>query len=324
MRRLLATAATACLLCFQSSAAPSPTTAVAVTAIPIELDTRDPAQNRVGRLRFLGGLQLQSSDSRFGGLSGMRFTAPGELVAVTDAGSWVTLTLDESGDWLQGIAAAAVRPIPGLDAQPMRGKRNTDAEALEVREDGQIWVAFERRHRVLRYPTMTERAREVTLPDAQWVSDLPANSGIEAMARMGSLWLFIAERSRGAGEPNALISRGGDPHLAYNRTIIAVPEGFNATDAHALDDTHVLVLSRHFTPLTGAAATIQLFPVDPEKLQFGPGETIATIAPPLTIDNMEAIAVRREGARTFIYIASDDNFSPLQRTMIMKFELLGA
>ena len=29
-----------------------------------------------------------------------------------------------------------------------------------------------------------------------------------------------------------------------------------------------------------------------------------------------------EGGRTFIYLVSDDNFSPLQRTLLLKFELL--
>jgi hypothetical protein len=38
---------------------------------------------------------------------------------------------------------------------------------------------------------------------------------------------------------------------------------------------------------------------------------------------MEALALRRDGGRTFLYIASDDNLNSLQRTLLMKFELLG-
>ena len=37
---------------------------------------------------------------------------------------------------------------------------------------------------------------------------------------------------------------------------------------------------------------------------------------------MEGVALRREGDRTFVYLVSDDNFNPLQRTLLMKFELL--
>jgi hypothetical protein len=36
---------------------------------------------------------------------------------------------------------------------------------------------------------------------------------------------------------------------------------------------------------------------------------------------MEALAVERDGARTIIWIASDDNFNPMQRTLLMKFAL---
>ena len=67
---------------------------------------------------------------------------------------------------------------------------------------------------------------------------------------------------------------------------------------------------------------MQAVPVDTARLALGVPEEIARLAPPLTVDNMEALAIRREGGRTFIYLASDDNFSPLQRTLLMKFELM--
>jgi hypothetical protein len=40
------------------------------------------------------------------------------------------------------------------------------------------------------------------------------------------------------------------------------------------------------------------------------------------IDNMEGIAVRRgPKGETLLYLISDDNFSPLQRTLLLMFEL---
>jgi hypothetical protein len=36
---------------------------------------------------------------------------------------------------------------------------------------------------------------------------------------------------------------------------------------------------------------------------------------------MEALAVHREGSRTILTIMSDDNFSSLQRTLLLEFEL---
>jgi hypothetical protein len=43
----------------------------------------------------------------------------------------------------------------------------------------------------------------------------------------------------------------------------------------------------------------------------------------LSVDNMEAIdAIRSPDGKTLIYVASDDNYSPLQTTLLMMFELL--
>jgi hypothetical protein len=36
---------------------------------------------------------------------------------------------------------------------------------------------------------------------------------------------------------------------------------------------------------------------------------------------MEALSVTQENKRTIIWLASDDNFIPLQRTLLLKFEL---
>jgi hypothetical protein len=51
------------------------------------------------------------------------------------------------------------------------------------------------------------------------------------------------------------------------------------------------------------------------------GEEIANFAPPVTTDNYEALTVTFEGGRTIVWIASDDNFIDLERTLLMKFAL---
>ena len=51
------------------------------------------------------------------------------------------------------------------------------------------------------------------------------------------------------------------------------------------------------------------------------GEEIAHLRPPTTVDNMEGLSIGREGRRTIVWIASDDNFSALQRTLLLKFAL---
>ena len=53
------------------------------------------------------------------------------------------------------------------------------------------------------------------------------------------------------------------------------------------------------------------------------GQEIAELRPPVSVDNMEALSITQEKGRTILWIASDDNFSPLQRTLLMKFALDG-
>jgi hypothetical protein len=49
---------------------------------------------------------------------------------------------------------------------------------------------------------------------------------------------------------------------------------------------------------------------------------LARLEPPLPTDNFEGLAVRPDaGGGLFVYIVSDDNRSPLQRTYLMMFQL---
>ena len=52
------------------------------------------------------------------------------------------------------------------------------------------------------------------------------------------------------------------------------------------------------------------------------GRELARLHLPLNIDNMEGLALRQGGAgETLVYLISDDNFNPLQRTLLMLFAL---
>jgi len=52
------------------------------------------------------------------------------------------------------------------------------------------------------------------------------------------------------------------------------------------------------------------------------GEVLLEATDRLNIDNMEAIAVHRSRAgETILTLMSDDNYSPLQRSLIMQFAL---
>jgi hypothetical protein len=53
------------------------------------------------------------------------------------------------------------------------------------------------------------------------------------------------------------------------------------------------------------------------------GDVIARLEGSLTVDNMEGIDARQApGGETLIYILSDDNANPLQRTYLLMFEVM--
>jgi len=98
--------------------------------------------------------------------------------------------------------------------------------------------------------------------------------------------------------------------------------GFSPTDAGQLPDGRVLIVNRRFTIIEGVSAKLTI--VDPRQIvenQILPSRLIATLKPPLRIDNMEALSIEQRHGRTIVWLASDDNFNPLQQTLLMKFAL---
>jgi hypothetical protein len=84
------------------------------------------------------------------------------------------------------------------------------------------------------------------------------------------------------------------------------------------------MLSRRYSLMRGVGARLDLVDLDRGVDGFWRASSapVAELAPPVNVDNMEGLAVRRQSGRVFVYLVSDDNFSGLQRTLLMKFELM--
>jgi hypothetical protein len=312
---------------------------IAVTATQIPLNPRDASQSIVGRLRYLGGLRLTSPDPRFGGLSGLRWH-DGTLYAVSDQGDFFTFALDERRGRLTGVHDARVRRLTRVDGAPLGSKEESDSEALELhfgREkcrrcppDSAI-VSFERTNRILAYRLVDGlpqgAATEYTL-SSEWRRGLPTNGGVEAMAE----GYLLAEEPRDAqGRASGRLSWWiGDRGPRRREVAMDLPmsDDFSPTDVdvgRSGRDHPFVVLQRRYTPQTGVAARIVRFrPAaerGPDRREITDLETLAELIPPLSVDNMEGLAYRDDGG-SFIYIISDDNFSPTQRTLLLKFEVI--
>ncbi len=304
MRRLLP------LLLLASAPATVPLTPIIVRAQPIAMNGSAPAADRVGRLRWRGGLVLKSNDPRFGSLSALRWDA-GRLVGVTDQGNWVTLTPTMQGDVLTGIAAASMGALRGLDGAPLTTKDESDAEALTQDGRGGWLVGFERRHRVDRYATLGGPAMASGIDPVALLGPMPANEGPEAVAGTEPRPLVCAQRAPTPTRANC----------SWNGKALAVASPIDAergapSDADTTRDGRAFVLFRtHGSANAPAAAIIE---VD----RSGQQRVVAVLRAPLTIDAMEGIAVREVGGRTYLYLVSDDNFDAAQRNLLLAFELI--
>lgn len=288
-----------------------------IVARPLTDEAR-PGQ-RIGDLRFVSGYALTSADPRFGGISAMARTSDGFL-ALSDSGTVMTLS-GANGR----LSALRLRPLPNGPGDPAT-KSDRDSEALTRDPQGRVWAAFERHNSVWRYAPGFGPAQANRAPPEmrRW----RANSGAEAMVRLedGRFLLF----SEGAGR----VPRSSDvllfdrdpthPRARAARLSYRLPEGFSVTDAALLGDGRLATLHRRVSLSTGFVASLGVASL----AAFRPGAVVepriaATLSPPFPVDNMEALAVdRREGA-TRLWIASDDNFSALQRTLLLHFEFAG-
>jgi hypothetical protein len=279
---------------------------------PLPLDPGSPDRRTVGRLDYLGGWQVTSNDPRFGGISAMSVGGDG-VTAMSDTGSLIRFPLPGSA------GAARIERLPDGPGSP-RIKSDRDAESLVV-HGGRAWIGFERSNAVWRYRRGDWRAEAWAAPAAmrKWRS----NRGSEAMIRLpGGRFLVFSE---GSGGDSPVLLFEGDPSERGGRATAMryrPPEGYRITDAALLPGGAILVLNRRIALFEGFSARLSLI----AAAQLKPGailaaKEIAALSRPLTVDNMEALSVTREGGRTILWIASDDNFNPLQRTLLLKFAL---
>lgn len=291
-----------------------------LSATPHVLDPERPGRRRFGELTLEAGWRMTSADARFGGLSAMT-AADGGLLALSDSGSVFRIAL--AGD------RPARLEVSGLPAGPGDADRKSDRDTEALTRDpatGRLWIAFEQHHQVWRYgPAFgaAEVRAKIAAP-RRW----RMNGGVEAMTRLpDGRFVMFSETRRGPGGASDLLVYPGDPTApgATPRVLAYLPPGpLQPTDAAVLSDGRILVLHRFFSLRTGVWAMLGV--VEPEALNGTAPvrpRVLASWGPGLAIDNMEALAVTREGGRDRVWIASDDNFTPLQRTLLLRFRIGG-
>lgn len=313
----------------QRPAAVDQPTAIDIRATPFDsLSATDRERRRFGALTFRSGLVLSASPPGFGGYSGLSRSADGRrLVAMSDNAQWLTAEVATRDGRLAGLSRAVLAPLLFEDGTLLRRTRFYDTEGLAI-ADGTAYVSVERRHAVLRFDFAREgvRARGRRIPVPREAQALPSNSGLEAIgvapprSPLAGALVGIAERTgEGENTPTQGVILSGPRAGAFG---VARRNDFDVTDLAFLRNGEVLLLERRFSILRGLGVRLRRLAPDairPGALADGP--VIFESDPSLQIDNMEGMCVHREGDETIVTMISDDNFSAMQRTLVLEFVL---
>jgi hypothetical protein len=309
-----------------SVAAPVP---VEVHARPIpSFDTRDRGRTRFGALEYRSGLILTSPFRGFGGLSGWRLDARGEqFISMSDKGTWFTGRIVYKGREMTGLADVEAAPMLGADGKPITARGWFDTEAIAL-DGALVYIGLERVNQILKFDFSKggtrSRGEVIAVPPA--LRKLPYNKGLEALVVVPKglplAGTLIAISERGLDSDGNIIGfliggpRPGD--FAVRRS-----NNFDISDAVLLRSGDLLILERKFSWLAGVAIRIRriaLKSIDRGATLDGPSIFEADLGH--EVDNMEGIDahVSPEGD-TVLTMISDDNFSMLQRTLLLQFTL---
>ncbi len=262
---------------------------------------------------FAGGLQISAAPtSPLHSLSDLKLTGDGGFVTVSDAGDLVRgdIRLDARGR-LAGLDHFRSRRLTLQDSAAISDKSDGDAEGLAITPSGDLLVSFERRHRIWNYGPLSAlrtRPTPVRSPDFAFTE----NDGMEGLAiapggwrvssEAGGVWDCSAARCTGVSTPPQTPIPDGEYRITG---LDRDPSGAGWFVAQRL----------YRAPVDMRARVRRMAPDG----TLGP--VLIELKLPGTTDNFEGIAAEMRNGGTRLYILSDDNFNPAQRTLMLAFDL---
>ena len=303
---------------------------IEVNARPLSsFDSRDRSNVRFGSLQYRSGLILTSPFRGFGGLSGLRLDPRGErFIAISDKGGWFTGRINYRGREMTGLSDVEASPMLGPDGKPITARGWFDTESLAL--DGSfVYVGMERVNQILRYDFSKgfTRAHGEVVPLPSAARRLPYNKGLEALMMVpkgqplaGTL-IGISERGLDAQNNILGFLIGGKTQGQFG---LRRSDNFDVSDATLLSSGELLVLERKFSFLGGVGIRIRSIPlrtVAPGAVIDGPVIFSADLGN--EVDNFEGIDAHvTDDGETVITLVSDDNFSMIQRNLLLQFTLV--
>jgi hypothetical protein len=279
-----------------------------VSARPVSLGA-----GRLDGLALDGAWELRGGHPQFGGLSGIEIEGD-RLYAVSDQGWWFgALLARESGALRLGDARLAPMRDAGGDGY---AKAGGDAEGL-ARTGRGLAVSFEADHRIM---LLRESGRLGATIQPRAFEQFPTNRGLEALAGLpdGRL-LALAEAADAASVPVFVV----DPAGTVTEGRLPGAGRHAVTGADVGPDGRLYLVLRDFSLIAGLSIRVMRYRLGADGLPLAAtAETLAAFEQGDGIDNMEGIALEAgPDGRVWLWLLSDDNFNPLQRTLLVRFRV---
>ncbi|HEY0052859.1 MAG TPA: esterase-like activity of phytase family protein [Caulobacteraceae bacterium] len=265
-------------------------------------------------VRFMGGLNIRSDEPLWNSLSDIKRLPGGGFVTVSDQGDLGRFEIElDAGGRLRGVSGAALRDLTGEDEQPLTVKAWSDSEGLAVLRNGDLLVSFERNHRIWTYgPGSSPAARPYPVrgPDFAFTE----NDGMEGIASDGADGWIATGESGGVWRCNPAAC-----------TVLQPPPATPLEDRDlritGIDKDPAgpgwFVVQRSFSPPFNVRGVVRRMAADGTL-----GPILIDLRMPAAVDNFEGVAaVPGRGDATRLYILSDDNASPTQRTLLHAFDV---
>lgn len=266
-------------------------------------------------VRVTGAWLLRSDDRRFGGYSALVVGDGGRLRAYSDTSRWLEFNPPDRPT----RAAPKFGVAPGFD---YTGHNDLEAASRDP-ASGLTWLGFEHINAIRRIGPGPEDASSVR---PRGMAGFRSNGGAETLVRLtDGRFVVIAERAewRYPLRRTGLLF-AGDP-VEGARAISFVfnpPPGSNPTDAAALPDGRVLILTRSFTPTRWPPFRSKLLLAAAEDIKTGKAwawRELADLSDAVPPENYEGLAVEPRGSGFAVWLIADANRSALmQRTVLVK------
>lgn len=288
------------------------------------------SEQQFGKLTYVGGFAMTSTNRNFGAMSSFRMLdgSGTKFAAIADTGFFIAgEVLRDAALKPVGMGEMAFHELPDLNGEISNNKWETDSEALVVDGDLAI-IGFERKHRISAYQFDGVRLGE-RLKNFDFIiskNELRSNRGFETVARapkdslLSGALVAVSEKSIDK-EGNILAAIIDGPLKGVFK--IARSDEFDITDGDFLPNGDLVILERSFGISRGIRMRLRQISASQIKPDaIVEGEILLEANMGHQIDNMEGLDIwQAPDGTTRLSLVSDDNKSILQRNLFLEFVL---